>query len=424
MPKSYSKGDFVVDNFTAVQRSDGSYLVNADIFNVGAASGALEIRNANGTLIGIPDYISGHRPLPEDLYDFFIGNFVNIGKSVTDKYSPLDKRDTLQSKKTVIRELIVPAGAAVKLTKTSQSAVTYNLLELMVDLFGIIDSSGANRGTIHMKLYKSIEKELVHNSFDIVKRAVLGEKLDRNWLMKKFVDLARVILSPENLDGRTALGKALKNHLMGVTPYIQLIEIAGLEGKFFNDAATTLNLRNAFRIDSSLTLGEYPVSTNAHIYGDEDSTMKSNQVSSRAQERKAYWDRWSDKKKGNIHNSRLSVKTASQNSARTSAATIGESRQGLVVKTYPASGIYYRGATLNGYASYPGKNVRVWFEWGETPSLGQATRAKAFYSEWSAHDLVLVPAPDKTYYYRLVAESSGSLLRGETLSFFPSSAVK
>ncbi len=95
----------------------------------------------------------------------------------------------------------------------------------------------------------------------------------------------------------------------------------------------------------------------------------------------------------------------------------------LVVRTYPASGIRLYangpGATLNGYANYPGKNVRVWFEWGDTPSFGQgATESQLFTGERSVgHGPVVFPARNKRYYYRMVAESSGLLVNGETLSF-------
>ena len=88
----------------------------------------------------------------------------------------------------------------------------------------------------------------------------------------------------------------------------------------------------------------------------------------------------------------------------------------LVVKTYPASGVWYAGATLNGYTTIPGKTGRAWFEWGNSPSFGQATAATAFNGEQSVGQAMRVPTRGK-YYYRMVAESSGHLVRGETLTF-------
>jgi hypothetical protein len=92
-------------------------------------------------------------------------------------------------------------------------------------------------------------------------------------------------------------------------------------------------------------------------------------------------------------------------------------KQPLVVRTYPASGVNAKGATLNGYASYPGKVVRVWFEWGDSPSFGQATAAQSFNGEKSVAQAAWTPARGKKYYYRTVAESSGLLVYGETSTF-------
>jgi hypothetical protein len=92
-------------------------------------------------------------------------------------------------------------------------------------------------------------------------------------------------------------------------------------------------------------------------------------------------------------------------------------KQPLIVRTYPASGVNVKGATLNGYASYPGKVVRVWFEWGDSPSFGQATGAQSFNGEQSVAQAAWTPARGKKYYYRAVAESSGLLVYGETSTF-------
>lgn len=90
----------------------------------------------------------------------------------------------------------------------------------------------------------------------------------------------------------------------------------------------------------------------------------------------------------------------------------------LVVKTYPASGVIGRGATLNAYSSFPGKTVRMWFEWGNSPSFGQSTASETFTGEKSVSQKLAVPAGrGKKYYYRAVAESSGQLVYGETMTF-------
>ena len=90
----------------------------------------------------------------------------------------------------------------------------------------------------------------------------------------------------------------------------------------------------------------------------------------------------------------------------------------LVVKTYPASAVVGRGATLNAYSSFSGKSVRLWFEWGNSPSFGQATASQTFTGEKSISQAMNVPAGrGKKYYYRAVAESSGQLVYGETMTF-------
>ena len=94
----------------------------------------------------------------------------------------------------------------------------------------------------------------------------------------------------------------------------------------------------------------------------------------------------------------------------------------LIVKTYPAAGIttYTNGVEVifNGYSTFPSKTVRAWFEYGDSPSFGQATAQQSFVGEKSIGQRALVPVGSKKrYYFRLIAESSGQLVYGETLSF-------
>jgi hypothetical protein len=90
----------------------------------------------------------------------------------------------------------------------------------------------------------------------------------------------------------------------------------------------------------------------------------------------------------------------------------------IVAKTFPVSGVSVLAATLNGHVSFQGKSGRAWFEWGETQNFGQATPAQMVTADKTISAAVRTGDQRvKGYYYRIVAESGGNLVRGEINQF-------
>jgi hypothetical protein len=91
--------------------------------------------------------------------------------------------------------------------------------------------------------------------------------------------------------------------------------------------------------------------------------------------------------------------------------------QSLMVRTFPASGYNAVCAVLNGYAADPGKSGKVWFEWGKTTALGQATGAEIFSGEKSVGHRICWNALGVKIFFRAVAQSGASLAYGDIATF-------
>jgi hypothetical protein len=91
--------------------------------------------------------------------------------------------------------------------------------------------------------------------------------------------------------------------------------------------------------------------------------------------------------------------------------------QSLAVKTFPASGSNPGCAVLNGYAADPGKSGKVWFEWGKTTALGQATGAEVFSGEKSVGHRICWNVLGVKIFFRAVAQSGAALVYGDIANF-------
>ncbi|MEK7612212.1 MAG: hypothetical protein AAB407_02635 [Patescibacteria group bacterium] len=90
------------------------------------------------------------------------------------------------------------------------------------------------------------------------------------------------------------------------------------------------------------------------------------------------------------------------------------------VITKPATNVSQTSATLNASVNPEGKNTDVWFEWGTSQSLGNATNQQ---SAGSGSSFVNVSksinnlSPNTTYYFRAVGASNVGASEGTILSF-------
>jgi len=94
---------------------------------------------------------------------------------------------------------------------------------------------------------------------------------------------------------------------------------------------------------------------------------------------------------------------------------------GMIVTTYPATGVTDAGATLNGSMDNTGNtaSVQAWFAYGTTAEFGNVTVVKTVDSPLPFSSVIPV-LPGTTYYYRALALNpltGGNPVSGETVSF-------
>lgn len=92
--------------------------------------------------------------------------------------------------------------------------------------------------------------------------------------------------------------------------------------------------------------------------------------------------------------------------------------------TTPATNVGSSTTRLNGIANNINASFAAYFEYGTTPSLGQATGFQNTFpvTSYNFYDTIRV-APSTTYYYRAVAQINGTIVRGNILSFKSASAA-
>ncbi|MBP7804930.1 MAG: DUF11 domain-containing protein [Candidatus Pacebacteria bacterium] len=86
--------------------------------------------------------------------------------------------------------------------------------------------------------------------------------------------------------------------------------------------------------------------------------------------------------------------------------------------TTPATNVGSTTTRLNGIANNITSSFAAYFEYGTTPSLGQATGFQNTFpvTSYNFYDTIRV-SPSTTYYYRAVAQINGTIVRGNILSF-------
>ncbi len=125
LPRTNYNYDFIVDSVNYKELNDASRVYSLDVFNKGCADGVIESRSQDGELIDIRG-IEGVR-IPAQVWEFGVQSIERLWRLSTEGYDFLDPRNSLgNSQKTEVRNIIVPPGGTLKLTKIGENALVYN----------------------------------------------------------------------------------------------------------------------------------------------------------------------------------------------------------------------------------------------------------------------------------------------------------
>ncbi|NEU76052.1 LysM peptidoglycan-binding domain-containing protein [Hassallia byssoidea VB512170] len=156
---------FIIDRLNYKDLSNGSRVLSFDVFNTGYAQGVIEVRNAQGQLVEIRG-IEGIRN-PTSVFGFGIESIQRLWRLATEGYGFTDPRNSLgSSEKTEIRNVVIPPGGSLKITKTGTYAAAYNLAKIGMDLlfeFGLPKVFEENY-SLKMKLWSAIYAEVLQEN--------------------------------------------------------------------------------------------------------------------------------------------------------------------------------------------------------------------------------------------------------------------
>jgi len=205
---NFINNSFVIDKLNSVS-SDSGELVTMNVFNRGYADAALEVYDANGKLVGTPIFIEGNRPT-SSVVDFVISGGVSISKGVIDEYPWSDVRDAggNTSKKTDIKDIFVPYGGYVKVTKSSALAAGFNLATIGLEMLNQLGLP-SGKGTVDQKMLSSIVAEIAKLGPDFIKKIASRGSIDWSDVSLLVKIVGNVVIEPSNFDGRKKYTKLL-----------------------------------------------------------------------------------------------------------------------------------------------------------------------------------------------------------------------
>ncbi|MFB8790863.1 MAG: serine protease [Potamolinea sp.] len=130
---NYNYG-FIVDRLNYRELSDGSRVYSLDVFNRNYADGVIESRSKQGELIDIRGIES--TIIPASVGGFAFMSIERLWRLSTEGYDFLDPRNSLgNSQKTEVRNIKVPPGGTLKLTKSGENVLIYNQATFLAALF-------------------------------------------------------------------------------------------------------------------------------------------------------------------------------------------------------------------------------------------------------------------------------------------------
>lgn len=231
----FSNSEFIIDNFNEKSQENGDSVISANVFNRGYADAALVVYDKDGKIVGIQQ-IPGAGPDPSPI-SWAINNPVRLYTGLADEYSWLDARDSSNemTKKTET-VFVVPPGGRVEISKTSNIAMAFNLLNIAVALFDEVNILPAGTKISEKKFLSFSEKLLDSNLYSKVASGEL-EVADLLTVLSVF---SETILDPDNLDGRKATQKVIKDIGKKASG---LLTVAGWVGKGLNISGKLIDIK-------------------------------------------------------------------------------------------------------------------------------------------------------------------------------------
>jgi hypothetical protein len=203
---------FAVDRVNHQDLDDGARVLSFDVFNLGYASGVIEVRDAQNKLTecrGI-DGISNQ----DNVIDFGLDSIKRLYRLATEGYGFMDPRNSLgNSQKTEIRNILIPPGGTLKFTKTGNAALRYNQAQTTYYIISKTDGLFKKGDpSLKVKILSSFmakfeaEKisSLVKDGSPMTVSEAISESKSNSWVnqaeLKKLVEISNDVLKNEFKD--------------------------------------------------------------------------------------------------------------------------------------------------------------------------------------------------------------------------------
>ncbi|MGN0182725.1 MAG: S-layer homology domain-containing protein [Candidatus Ornithomonoglobus sp.] len=138
----YNFTGLYIDSFKVKNKSNGSAELSFDVYNQNPTYGTVEVYDNSGELIDAE--IIGKTAFETSIVSIW-GTVTEIGKDISEGvYNPMSYKSSIQSKKTEIRNLSVPAGGYIKIsvdTRESSVCGIINALDLISQTSGLVSNA-------------------------------------------------------------------------------------------------------------------------------------------------------------------------------------------------------------------------------------------------------------------------------------------
>ncbi|MEG4918307.1 serine protease [Microcoleus sp. B7-D4] len=223
LPLTNYNSNFIIDAINYKELSNGTRVYSLKVFNKGYADGVIESRTQHCELIDIRG-IKGIR-IPDRVGEFAVQSIERLWRLSKEGYDFLDPRNSLgNSEPTEVRNIRVPPGGILKLTKTGENALVYNQATFLSSLFFKSSSFSGLLALCEKIQKKNIGSFVKSEVFRGLMRENLSLPLDeatKTFVSSTWVDNRKLetlkkiceLMRQENLNASNVLDNPLENML-------------------------------------------------------------------------------------------------------------------------------------------------------------------------------------------------------------------